>query len=87
MLHWCRDYGEEKLVSTLKKEILSGGVLVERRGRAGAARLAEVISVDLPQAIAANAVVDIGAVGRLIVGDAKHIGLVGRREVPIDHEC
>ena len=46
-----------------------------------------MISVDLPEAVAANAVVDIRAVGRLIVGDAKHVSLVGRREVPIDHEC
>lgn len=40
-----------------------------------------MVAVDLPEAVAANAVVDAGAVRGLVVGDAKHIVPVLGRKV------
>jgi hypothetical protein len=38
-----------------------------------------VVSVDLPQSVAANSVVDSGAPARLVVGDANHVGLLAEK--------
>jgi hypothetical protein len=56
-------------------------VLLEARGGRGAARLAEMVRVDLPETPAANAVVDSGAVRRLVVRNAKHVIVVLGGEV------
>jgi len=58
--------------------------IVEIVDRAGAARFSEVVGIDLPETVAADAVVDSRAPRRLVIGDADHIGLIVAREVLVD---
>jgi len=67
------------------KSALSVSVSVfETRDAAGAAGLSKMVAVDLPETIAANAIVDIRAPRGFIEGNADHISLVVAREVLAD---
>ena len=57
-------------------------VLQEFVGALRAARLTKVVFVNLPEAIAANAIVSLGAPAGLIVRDTDHVGDIVGREVP-----